>query len=87
MTRSKRYYAVQVTWHDAFTVDKWRPTEEHVDVGKSPCVCVSVGWLLYQDKDIVVIGQSLSAGGTRVGESLTVPRGMVKQLRYLHGGK
>lgn len=87
MKKPTKYYAVEVTWHDAFSCDPWDNLDVHVDIAKRPCVCVSIGWLVYQDKKIMVLAQSLSGGGSRAGASLSVPRSIVKRLRYLNGGK
>jgi hypothetical protein len=81
------YPAVEVLWHDAFSMDAWDFLDEHLLIATQPYPCRTVGWLVRRDKQCVVLVQSLARDGTRAAATMTIPRGMVQSIRYLYGKK
>ena len=77
----KRLYPiVEIIWDDATELDGWK--ELHEEEETKPCLILSVGFLVKQTKNHIVIAQDLSHDRMRNGRS-QIPRGMVKQLKVL----
>lgn len=80
----KEYKLVRVLWNDAESHDTW---VQLGDVLKDKTMEVSsVGWLVHDNPDRVVIVASmdLAAGSEQVSGHLQIPRQMVREIVELH---
>ncbi len=71
----KRYRKVHVVWMDAATNHGWESAEEAVDGGAAH-ECESVGYLLRQTKEEIVLVQTI--GGSDVNGRITIPRPWIR---------
>lgn len=80
MKRPKQLFdLVEVTWDDASELlSGW--TDEVEDDG--PQLALSVGFLIRESKDHIVIAQDIDEQGHHNGRS-QIPRGMVKKIKIL----
>ena len=81
--RAKYFPLVIVTWVDAATDNGWTDTDEAHDF--TPPECMTVGYLLADKPDHVVLAQS--HGGDEMGNRWTIPRGMISLIRTLGAGE
>lgn len=65
-----------VVWEDASMGGHWQ--EGQAPTTDDDNLVYSMGWLMFESKDRIIIVQSL-ADGTH-GNSLTIPRGMVRRF-------
>ncbi len=76
--RSK-YNLVLVCWDDAAGLRHgWTAKEEKIE----PYICLSVGFLIRETEDHILIAQDTDSEGSHNGRS-QIPRGMVKKMRVL----
>jgi len=78
--RPKQHYPlVEIVWDDAAGLRHgWTSKEEKVE----PYIALSVGFLIRETPDHVMIAQDTDGEGSHNGRS-QIPRGMVKKLRVL----
>lgn len=70
---------VEVVWDDASELTAgWTDTLERTE----PALALSVGFLIQQTKDHIVIAMDLDAEGHHNGRS-QIPAGMVKRIKVL----
>ena len=70
---------VEVWWNDATELESgWADKVEKPE----PALALSAGFLIYQDKDHLIIALDTDENGHHNGRS-QIPRGMVKKLRVL----
>jgi len=84
-----RYQPVLVEWLDSTTLSKWGPVEEYQKAAR-PSTCVSMGFLLLEDDERLVILQTIDGDETGdVMAALAIPRTCVLRIRHLYpkGGK
>ena len=75
----QKYDMVEVIWDDATDlVSGW--TDQIAE--NEPALALSVGFLVRETKDHIVIAQDTDADGHHNGRS-QIPRGMVKKIRIL----
>jgi hypothetical protein len=73
---------VQVEWVDSTHVHGWRPLDEaREDDEASDMLCRSVGYLLRDEPDFLVLVQS--AAVTHVDARLQIPRVSIRQVHEL----
>ena len=75
----QRWPMVEVTWNDAAELTSGWSDELEKDV---PQLALSVGFLIHESKEHIVIAQDIDEHGHHNGRS-QIPRGMVKQLKVL----
>jgi hypothetical protein len=76
----QKYPMVEVTWNDASELTSgWSQEIEEKD---EPALALSVGFLIRETKEHIVIAQDIDAEGHHNGRS-QIPRGMVKNLKVL----
>lgn len=75
----QKYAMVEVIWNDAAELTSGWTDEIEKDV---PQLALSVGFLIHESKEHIVIAQDLDDHGHHNGRS-QIPRGMVKQLKVL----
>lgn len=71
----KKAVVEQVTWLDPASRAGWGDLDEYETA--SYIVCVSVGILLKDTKDKLVLVQSMSRRNMKVAESITIPKGII----------
>lgn len=71
---------VLVKWLDSHYVAGWHTEEPDID----PLVCHSVGWLVYDGEESIVVAGHMTDEDTpqRCGE-MTIPRAMIKSIAFL----
>ncbi len=81
MSWPKAMPVVEVEWIDSWAHGGWQDPE---DVDGTPLKCRSVGYLLKNGPNTVVLALSQHEGGS-VGDVLTIPSRCVTELRTLQG--
>lgn len=78
--RPKQLYPlVEIVWDDAAGLRHgWTAKEEKLE----PYICLSVGFLIRETEDHILIAQDTDGDGSHNGRS-QIPRGMVKKLKVL----
>lgn len=75
----QHYQLVEVIWDDAAGLRHgWTAKEEKLE----PQLCISVGFLIRENADHIMIAQDTDADGSHNGRT-QIPRGMVKRLKVL----
>jgi len=64
---------VEVVWRDSMSRIGWDSREEHRQMG-SVGPCVSVGYVLESNADVVQLAQSWSHANENVADVITIPR-------------
>ena len=79
---------VRVTWEDACCLDpgvSWVPTEEGHKHNYEPIIVTTVGFLIHQSDDGLIIAGAWSPD--RIGPRDQIPRGMIKLVEFLEPAK
>lgn len=75
----QHYPLVEVVWDDAAGLkDGWTAKHEKPE----PYIALSVGFLIHDGPDHILIAQDTDAEGSHNGRT-QIPRGMVKQIKVL----
>jgi len=64
---------VVVEWIDASSFDGWRPQATMLTAVQGGLGCRSVGWILYESEDRLVLVPNLSEVGS-VGDAMVIPK-------------
>lgn len=72
---------VEVLWYDAFTSDGWEGLDNVVDNHKGPLLCKTVGWLLHEDEESLLICHTFNQQATM--GILHIPIGCIKSRKNL----
>ena len=72
------YPFVRVDWTDACTIDD----ECGEEVLVRPIGCVTVGFLIREEKEFIVVGRDVFEDGHRK-DLLAIPRGIIQKLTWL----
>lgn len=77
------YKLVQVLWIDAESHPDWRELSEVIADGTLECI--SVGWLVSEREDRIVLVASVDLGddGEMVASHITIPRSALKEIKEL----
>lgn len=79
MRPRQHYDLVEVIWNDASDMEQgW---QKSIDPPK-PALALSVGFLVHQDKDHIVLALDTDGKGEHNGRG-QIPRGMVKSIKVL----
>ena len=71
---------VEVTWRDSHSAGGWKTIREHnEEAGTGPMR--TSGYIIRMDKDVVQIGQNMSAWTQHVADVMTIPREVVLHVR------
>jgi len=73
---------VEVEWVDSQAFDGWHGSEEMKNWNDS-LVCKSVGYLLRESEDRMVLVMSESFGSGALDNGMTIPRVAIIQIRHL----
>ena len=84
MSKEGRPAVVEVTWVDTTSWHTW--LEEQDYRGLKPTVCVSVGYLLKNDKRVVRMAMSHGSEDT-YGMIKVIPQGCIRKVRTLRKGR
>jgi hypothetical protein len=76
----QHFHLVEVVWNDASALKHGWTTE--VEEGDEPQLALSVGFLIRESEEHIVIAQDLDEHGNHNGRS-QIPRGMVKRMRVI----
>lgn len=75
---------VIVEWEDAYSNSAWHQnTEIDTDFDDGGYDCVTVGYLIREDKDRVILAARVSFKNESYGLLQRIPRGMVRNIRTL----
>ena len=84
LTVKPKLRKAEVEWIDSVSSGRWGTREEYIEKAAVP-LCWSVGYVLVNDKERIVLLQSCSDNGD-VADSISIPKKAVRRLRYVHGG-
>jgi len=68
-----------VEWDDAYSKSGWTNPNDDLTISK----CITVGLLLSENDDRVVVAQNASHTSGSIGDILAIPRGCIKRIREL----
>lgn len=71
--------AALVTWLDASLLSGWFDSQD--DIEPEPLRMQTLGWLIHQDKKVVIL--AMSASKYKYGELLIIPAGCVQTVDLL----
>jgi len=74
---------VIVKWRDIVGDDSWQSIKEGTAL--KPQAFISMGWLLRETKDVIVIASCYSPDDDTVGGVTSIPRGAVDSIKPLRG--
>jgi hypothetical protein len=72
------YKVARVHWLDASFHPGWHSSDEMDAIASDGCAFESVGWLVKDEPDYVVL--AMSVGKTKAGELLKIPRAYIKEM-------
>jgi hypothetical protein len=75
-----KHHLVIVDWEDSTSMAYWQSIAEHAK--EKAAQIQTVGWLIYRDKNRLIVLQSKSDLG-RANGSMIIPAGCVRKLRRL----
>jgi primase-polymerase (primpol)-like protein len=81
----KRYadrQLIQVLWTDSASTDAWMHTADAVEQMKLGAVW-TVGWVIHEDEDRVVLAASHFEDWEQVGEVIAIPKAMIRTTVHL----
>jgi hypothetical protein len=80
-------YIVRIDWQDHFSnADGWKLWSEIKNIELHKIVCTSVGVVIAQDDDQVVIAQNwhpAESGDTKVADFMVIIKGCIKKITVL----
>lgn len=79
---TKKNKLVEVEWIDSCSYHRWTDPD-HLGEIAVPSDCRSIGYLLVNDKDRIVVVQSLDDDGGSASEAMAIPKVCVKKIRTL----
>lgn len=80
----KTYPLVLIDWIDPWSRGGWADNPEEVnEAWKHDFSCQSVGWLIKEDKDKVMIAASRTANDSQLGDLFMVPRRCINSITQL----
>lgn len=72
---------VWIEWEDSCSHSGWQDADDACrDHAAGPMICQSVGWLLHQDAQQLVVAQSRNEHG-QVADRIAIPRVAVRRIR------
>lgn len=80
MANRERCSLVEVEWRDSAAKGGWS-----WDADGEPAVCHSTGYLLKDEREYILLSQSLSDTSGQYGNMITIPKFAVTWIRNLNG--
>lgn len=74
---------VLVRWIDSATVGSWRTLDEYKEIDRAPRIS-SVGWLLTENEEAVVLLQTLDAEQHKGTDTIIIPKGVILGITRLY---
>jgi hypothetical protein len=78
MSKKQKFSLVEVEWLDSSFNGGWRSHDTY----STPETCRTVGYLTHKDKDVVNVSMNVSP--EQRGETMAIPKKMVKRIRKLN---
>jgi hypothetical protein len=79
---------VEVEWLDSMSEGRWVDMETAVRTATREAMCHrSVGYLIHETDDLVLLAGSRSEGGENVADTMQIPRVAVLAVHDLKGAK
>lgn len=79
---------VFVEWYDSASTDGWRKVGVHEPIDVEDLLCSSVGWVVEESPDVLVISSHLShkRGGeiNQIHSDMAIPKLAIKRVKTLH---
>ena len=69
---------VEVQWLDSFVLSGWHCSEAEVDISK----CQTIGYVLRDEKDSLVLAQSLSDAGN-IADIIAIPKVSIIDIKEI----
>lgn len=82
MIDGKKYPKMLVEWLDSGRGTDWADIASHS--GAAPCFCVSVGFVLSETTDAIVLVQSVDEANQTACASITIPKACIKTSESLY---
>ena len=74
------YQKVEIEWVDSLDVsDGWETIEHYIEEG-AMIICTSVGYLIHEDEDIMILAMSHDPSNEHVGHGMTIPKVSIKKI-------
>lgn len=78
---------VEVEWLDSQMSSGWRHKDTIEEVfGKTTCLCASIGYLVLEDEDKIMLAQNLGdwfEGDTQACNTMIIPRCSIKNIKEI----
>ena len=80
MSKNSKHERVQVEWDDSTTLSGWN-TKDSLDRKPTDLRCISVGWLVSQSKDRIVVSSSATSDFEAFNTPMSIPRSAIRRMR------
>ena len=79
---------VEVRWVDCATADGWTTVSHLKKLAKVQIRCVTVGYLVHEEKDVIVVVQTLGWDGrhARCDKASMIPRAYIRKMKVIQRG-
>lgn len=61
----------KIKWRDHHSDSAWKSPKELKVWATKPCICITIGWITYEDKDVIVLSSSFD-GDESYGENMCI---------------
>jgi hypothetical protein len=80
----KKYPLVLIDWIDPWSKGGWSDNPEEVnEAWQHNFACQSVGWLVKEDKEKVMLAASRTANDSQIGDLFLIPRRCINKITEL----
>ena len=73
---------ISVVWVDAVTKDEWTDLDEAKELRGH--VITTMGYLIYEDKEIIIVSASYDPESGQVCQTFVIPKGWIKSKRRIN---
>jgi len=73
---------VYIKWEDIFSHDPWTPIQEAISMMSEPCICETIGYILFENKDAIVICNTQNTESQVCG-LIRIPKGCIKDRKAI----
>lgn len=74
---------IEIEWEDSESIEGWHKLQDVLDTFEKERLIKSIGYLLKETDNYVIIVQGKQDSGGHVQHSSKIPKGMIKSMKYL----